>query len=80
MVDVTPEQRAAWRAEARFTGARPSARDVLALLDALDEAEVKVADAWDEGFEAGEEDAMYEERGTGPYPAYPHKNPYRKQT
>lgn len=32
--------------------------------------------AWAEGREAGYDDAMYEERGVGPYPAYPHKNPY----
>lgn len=32
--------------------------------------------AWEEGKIAGADDAMYEERGVGPYPDYPHENPY----
>lgn len=32
--------------------------------------------AWEEGKKAGADDAMYRERGTSPYPAYPHSNPY----
>jgi hypothetical protein len=44
MVDVTPEQRAEWRRECEVFGGRPGTSECLDLLDALDQADQRIAD------------------------------------
>jgi len=56
-MSITPEQRAEWREDAeRYRGNQNSGR-ILALLDALEAAEAALAQAWDEGYDAGDSDA-----------------------
>jgi|GEM_PF-6128410 len=81
--EITPEQRAALEA-AVLEGLhctehgwkyRPSMGvDALLASPALREL---LADAWQDGYDAGRDDESFYSRGVGPDPDVPHDNPWR---